>query len=390
MPIQVIPAATKNWDNLMESFSRTGNAWADVSANAEKRKLQQENDKKIAEKLGIDPAILKDPDARKEVFKNAFKTEKPLNPLQKSQKEWVDQKLKYANELQGNVAEQEEQPELQENIPITNEDLSRLGVEEKPKPKSKKPKGIADQDLISEEEIQKAALVFPAVASQMQHHNDKVLAERRHREEMEFKKSEAGKKYEWNVHLESQKYDEELENNARIAKKQILAVKEIEKAVESGNVKPSSWANIFKGFGKVGDKLSEALLTGDEASLLASIPQLLEGWKQVFGVRLSDADLSILQDKLPSLGKSPEANRAVLKIMNKYADQTLLREKIASQVKSETKGLRPLGYSNIVEKKFDEMTSPVKIRNPRTKNVIEIPAYKVSDFIEDGGVIVNE
>lgn len=195
---------------------------------------------------------------------------------------------------------------------------------------------------------------------------------------------------ELQFHKESEKYDEELFKQTKIAKKQVDTVNDIDKAVESGNVTPTSLANIFKGFGKIGDKISEALINKDEATILASIPQLLEGWKEVFGVRLSDADLKLLQDKLPSIGKTAEANKAIVKVLRKYADMTLLRSSIAREIKEANKGLRPLGYADKIEQRFDEMVMPVKIINPSNGRTIEIPAYKVSDAIKAGGKLANE
>lgn len=191
-------------------------------------------------------------------------------------------------------------------------------------------------------------------------------------------------------HKESQKYDEDLLKQGKVAKSQIETIKNIEKSIKSGNVKPSSLANIFKGMGSWGDKISEALLNEDQATLLTSIPQLLEGWKEVFGVRLTDADLKLLQDKLPSIGKNESANLAVTKILRKYADMTLLRSQIANDIKRDNAGLRPLGYADKIEQRFDDMTSMVKVINPKTGNVIEIPAYKVSDAIKSGAKLANE
>jgi len=198
------------------------------------------------------------------------------------------------------------------------------------------------------------------------------------------------RKEELQFHKESEKYDEELLKNARIAKKQISVISDIDEAINSGKVTPSSLANIFKGFGKIGEKFSEALINKNEAVLIASIPQLLEGWKEVFGLRLSDADLKLLQDKLPSIGKNKDANKAILGILRKYADTTLLREKIGEELKSKNKGLRPLGFASKVEQRFDEMISPVKIINPNNGKVIEIPAYKLSDALSSGAKLANE
>lgn len=199
---------------------------------------------------------------------------------------------------------------------------------------------------------------------------------------------------ELQFHKESAKYDEDLLKQTKTAKSQIDTIGNIEKAIASGNVNPSSWTNILKGFGKIGNKISEALINKDEATLLASIPQLLEGWKEVFGVRLSDADLNLLQDKLPSIGKSPEANNAILKIMKKYGDMTLLRSQIAKEIKEKNGGLRPLGYADKIESRFDEMVRPVRIIRPKTEKTpereIEIPAYQLSDALRSGARLANE
>ena len=216
------------------------------------------------------------------------------------------------------------------------------------------------------------------------------LDARQKQEEIERKGKAEERKFQHEYHKESQAFDEEIEKNTRIAKKQFKAIEDIDEAVNSGNVSPLSMSNIFKGLGTWGDKISEAMLSGDQAKLQANIPQLLEGWKEVFGVRLTDADLRILQDKLPSMGKNKAANTAITKVLRKYADVTLLRGQIASDIKKQNKGLRPLGFASLVETRFDEMMTPVKIVNPANGKVIEIPAYKVGDAMKNGGVLYQE
>jgi hypothetical protein len=219
----------------------------------------------------------------------------------------------------------------------------------------------------------------------------KAEIERRNKEEEKGQHAkEVQRKEDIEFHKETQKYDEDLIQQNKVAKKQIEAIDTIEESINSGNVIQASAANLFKGFGKVGDKVSEWLKNPDQAKFEAAIPQLLEGWKDVFGVRLTDADLRILQDKLPSLGKSPEANRAVVGVLRKYADQNLLRGKISSEIKSANGGLRPLGYADQIERRFDEMVAPVSIISPNTGKVIQIPAYRLSDAINSGAKLANE
>jgi len=222
----------------------------------------------------------------------------------------------------------------------------------------------------------------------------KIIESRRRTEEQNVKtKSEDKKinrKEQLEFHKESQKYDEELNKSTKIAKNQIDTIKIINQSIGSGNVKPNSVANLFKGFGVLGDKISNAYLNGDQAALQASIPALLEGWKEVFGVRLSDADLRILQDKLPGLGNSLEANKAILKVMTKYSKMALLRSKIGLEIKEKNGGLRPLNYANKIEQRYDEMVQPVRIINPKTGREITIPAFELGDALDAGGTLVQE
>lgn len=171
---------------------------------------------------------------------------------------------------------------------------------------------------------------------------------------------EKGGEHDIKFHQESSDFEKEVQKNANTARKQIPLINNSIKSVKEGKIKPSSLANVFSLFGDTGKKISNALLSGDEAALLASIPEFLEGRKEIFGVRLSDADLAILQDKLPDIGKNKEANLAILNLMKKAAERSIKLEKVAKDV-LEKKGLpyrsgklRPLGYEGEVYKAFED------------------------------------
>jgi len=240
----------------------------------------------------------------------------------------------------------------------------------------------------SDEAIARVTVENPALGREMRAAKDAAIKENIQTKKMQREDIANQRKEDIEFHKETQKFDEDLIKQTHIAKKQRETVKDLRKNIK--NIKPGSVANIFKGLGPLGNKVAEAYLSKDEAALQASIPQLLEGWKEIFGVRLSDADLQLLQDKLPSIGKSPEANEAIFKILEKYADMTTLRGEIARNIKKSNKGIRPLGYADMIEERFDEMVSPVSIVNPNTGNIIQIPAYKVSEAIKAGAKLANE
>jgi hypothetical protein len=191
-------------------------------------------------------------------------------------------------------------------------------------------------------------------------------------------------------HKDSADFVNALRKSASSAQKQLSALGIAESAIKTGNVKPTSIANIFKGQGEFGDTISNAFLSGDEAKIGAVVPYLLEGWKDIFGVRLSDADLRVLQDKLPSIGKTPEANMAIIGIMKKYTRQNIYKAKIASQLEKENEDIRPKGFERMVEDRFEKGLQPVRIRNPINGNIIEIPQFELADALNSGAELVDE
>lgn len=195
---------------------------------------------------------------------------------------------------------------------------------------------------------------------------------------------ETGIKHDIKLHSESADFEKEVIKNAKIARKQIPLIEKGIQSVNEGKIKPGSMANVFNLFGEPGKKIANAVLSGDQAALQASIPEFLEGRKEIFGVRLSDADLAILQDKLPDIGKSKEANLAILNLMKKSAERSLKFEKVAQDV-FEKKGipyrggkLRPIGYEREVAKAFDEFE-----RNEGTFEEPPPPAEFKGQVIED-------
>ena len=153
-------------------------------------------------------------------------------------------------------------------------------------------------------------------------------------------------------HKDAEKYDEKIREVGNIAQKQISSIKEIRSNLKE--IKPGQAYNVFKSLGKKFTPIANAFQTSSQGVVEASIPQLLEGWKEVFGVRLSDADLKIIEAKLPSVSKSKEANEAILDILEKNARYSIKKAEIAREIKKENEGFRPLNFSDEVDERFEQ------------------------------------
>jgi len=188
-------------------------------------------------------------------------------------------------------------------------------------------------------------------------------------------------------HKESADYDKEVRESYKHAQKQVEAIKDIRDAIASGKVKPKSISNIFRGLGPIADKISNAFTSAEQGQFEAAMPLLLEGWKEVFGVRLSDADLKILESKLPSIGKDPKANKSILDIIEKYAKPNILRAEIARDIKKKNKGLRPLAFEDKVEEELEkrlESEKTVIMIDPNGKRR-KVPKNRVDELLKAGG-----
>lgn len=74
-------------------------------------------------------------------------------------------------------------------------------------------------------------------------------------------------------------------------------------------------------------------LTPDEATLVAANKKLLGGTKSIFGSKPTEREIFLLLNSmLPSVGKSPQANRASYELLKKYNDLELMHGEIVDEL----------------------------------------------------------
>jgi hypothetical protein len=228
-------------------------------------------------------------------------------------------------------------------------------------------------------------------------YSNSYIENRRRQEENATKQTNAQEKIananDITFHQESKDYAEKLINETKSAKRNIDTIEDLEKSIDK--ITPFKIANVLRGTGTIGDKIANASLTKEQAKLLSAIPEFLEGKKEVFGVRLSDADLKVVQDKIPDIGKSPEANKELLRIAKKYAQRAVLKNEAAENVlnqygvQTRSGKLRPLNYATLVEKEHERLINEeengVKMRLPDGRE-IPILRSKVKEVEARGGI----
>jgi len=387
-------------DRFKNAFATAVDVGSKTYLSEYEKKLTKEKkskeDQQVKQLTGLDISGIQDPKIRLEAVKEGMKFPR------ESQNQSI-----YAKGLRGEELSEQEISQLpinaqtqlhkarnpkelkktQASQPIDEDQLRRIGeVRQKPDfekaPPSKKYQMFTDAG-VSKENAKAESDIY---AEEEKTSLDRLKEESRKNEKL----SDQEFKEKVRVHKESEAFDKQVLERGRIAKKTISSVKEAEKILAKGNVKPASAVNVLNLFGEVGKTLATAIQNKDQAAIKALMPEFLEGKKEVFGVRLSDADLKLLQDKSIDIGKSPEANRAILGLIKKYADQSILRSDIALEMSKKNGGYRPLGYERMVDEEFDRQISPVMMIDPKSGMTLSVPAYRVSAAISKGAKVLKE
>ncbi len=114
------------------------------------------------------------------------------------------------------------------------------------------------------------------------------------------------------------------------AELQKFAISQAKEAVKSGNVTGPGWKAAAKN-----NPYTQLFigLTPDESKLQTANKQLLQGTKGVFGPKPTEREIFLLLNQmLPSIGKTEEANLAGLDFVEKVNDMKLLHGQIVQEL----------------------------------------------------------
>lgn len=199
------------------------------------------------------------------------------------------------------------------------------------------------------------------------------------------------------IHEETKDFEEELEKEYKSAKKQRVAIHEIRKAVTSNKVGPYSAANIAQKHLK-DTFLEHAFDTEESGTFQAAEPELLGGFEHIFKRGLTDRDLRLILNKIPGIGKPKEVNLATADYLEKALDLTEKKYKIAQEIKRENKGLRPQGYVDEIDRRYEErygdeadqlyseITGMVRMYDPKTGEDFPVPVGEVPEAMQGGAL----
>lgn len=214
--------------------------------------------------------------------------------------------------------------------------------------------------------------------------SDSYIETRRRQDEQaaqrEVKGEEIARKEQIEFHKESKAYDDLLTQKADTAEEKLKAIERQMKIQPDITNWDRFFASAFKG------SIFEDLFKSQSATEFdAAVLPLIEGMRDVFGVRLTDADLRLVLQKIATSQKNPEANKTILDWMKLKSELEVEKRKIADQIKKENRGLRPLDFQEQIRQRYNEKfgdeievkSQAVLSLSDNEKEVAEIQRVKV-------------
>jgi len=164
----------------------------------------------------------------------------------------------------------------------------------------------------------------------------------------------ANQKEKVRIDKNQEKTYNKIQNEAEHAESHLKSSAQARKAIASGNVGTKGIGGLKRAFFK-GSKWEEYFKNEDHALLEAAALEDFSGMKDMFGTRLSDADLKVVSGKVVSPYKSNEANLAIIDYREFQDRMKIAKAEVADQIIEENGGYKPYDFSKQIRQRMGEL-----------------------------------
>ena len=200
------------------------------------------------------------------------------------------------------------------------------------------------------------------------------------------RQDEASPKERLEIHKLSSDIAKKINEEGESSKKRLRAFDTMEKNLASGKLDPKNFRN-FLANSLQGTTLEGLLRSPESEEFKAATFNTYEGLKNVFGTRLSDADLRLASTKVPDITKKPESNMKIIKFLKFFDEMNVNKQKISDQILKENSGYRPIDFDQQVRERLesefgDEAEKVVKdaARSELTGKIIDVIGPDGSEY----------
>lgn len=316
-------------------------AGAGIEHLQQQQMLAQENE--AARRQGIDISGIRDPKMRQQVLAIELQGRKKIE-LDKAKRQ---NQLDLMNQLGlGDLGESKQLPTREGNNAEINSETGEMNVRI-PTP-------------ISQDKINKMAMINPAVADKMQKYNDNLRADQKHQEimnqrEREFQLREKEKSPEY-IREKAETltqakadidYNKQLQASSSQHKIKTQTLNKLEKLNEKG-VTGKPYEKLLEKFGLVN------LTSEGRREFSADVKHLITDIRSILGGQFSNFEFQTILNAYPSADFSQEANRSIIRNLKEFEDIRDKEFEFANQIKKENKGKIPSDFQSLVNDRLNE------------------------------------
>lgn len=154
----------------------------------------------------------------------------------------------------------------------------------------------------------------------------------------------------------AQKKIDSIDESAKGSQRQLDSIRVQKKIISEGKGGPLSWDNLMS-------KLGFRTWMSPSGQLFQSqMLNYMEGMRDLFGVRLTDADLKLVLDKLPDIGRDPKSNKQIMDFFEIGAQYNIARKNAKDLILSEAEkqGVFPKDLDRRIDLVMKETFSPYR------------------------------
>jgi hypothetical protein len=196
-------------------------------------------------------------------------------------------------------------------------------------------------------------------------------------------------------------YVQKIEEDADQAQNRQVSFARAKELLATGKVGPDNWNNFLASYFKEDSPIGNLLQHPENAEFQRLAYESIIGTRQDFGVRLTDSDLKVVQNKIISTNKTPEANMRIINFTSLQDRGAIEKARITNEILEENNGIPPTNFRQILNKRMkgseyakelenaaidvmnmdQEGNTPEKITlfDPVTEKEYSIPSEKMYD-----------
>jgi len=386
--VQVLPKVRSFGEEIGGALGKgAGLGFAEAMQSREEKKKLEEENKAILRETGIDLSGVSDPEARKAAFVQKLKEQapqKPLNELQKSQKNLADQKTDFYDRKMkwlDNVGKQRNQEESQEDIlnipgitklPDEDEEPTQRPRDKKTTTQKQPTSPIENKPPHTAEDIQNAAVFDPTTARIWQQQNDAWEKKKQHLEETTQKNKIARSKEVTESFKENESFINKTYDQYEDSQRKEAILDRMDKLDESDELSDSGMINLMESLGIKPTWLKNP--ANEEYTKLAL--DLLGGGslQSDYGSRVLQSEFKVSMQRIPDLLQTKEGRMQIKENLRAMTlPSKLKQERLQYYLDKADRTGEPLPHNlrgkilNDIKPQLEESYDKFKQRNGRYK-----------------------